>query len=293
LATDGILNVYKPVGPTSFAVVARLRRLLRLRRIGHAGTLDPLASGVLLLLLGRATRLSCYLQALPKTYRVGAYLGKATTTYDEEGEVVWEADPWGIDEGAVHKALAEMTGRFLQQPPSYSAVKVKGKPAYVYARSGQSVQPPPRWVEVYRFQLLEFRLPELFLEVECSQGTYVRSLVHELGLKLGCGAYVRWLMRTAVGPFTVEESIPLSLLEEEIGRAQWSHRLLPLDAGLSYMLAISLGPEEVAAVVNGRPICRPGDGERARAYGPDGALVAILRWDPQQGLWRPETVFAP
>ncbi len=292
MAGDGLINVLKPQGPTSFAVVAALRRLLAVRRIGHAGTLDPLASGVLLVLLGKATRLSRYLVPLPKTYRVVVRLGQATTTYDAEGQPIWGADPSGVTLGALEEALAGLVGRVLQSPPPYSAVKVRGRPAYSYARAGRPLDLPPRWVEVYRAQVVAFQPPQAVLEVECGQGAYVRSLVHDLGVRLGCGAHVVSLVRTAVGPFTVEQAVPLAALEEEARQGRWQEHLLPLEACLPHLPAMALGAEEVQAVAHGRPIVGPGPawGERARAHSPDGSLVAVLRRDERSGLWRPETV---
>jgi len=292
LAADGLISLLKPRGPTSFAVVATLRRLLGVRRMGHAGTLDPLAEGVLLVLLGRATRLSRYLLPLPKAYRVVVCLGQATTTYDAEGQPTWGADPSGVTRQALEEALSGLVGHVLQSPPPYSAVKVRGRPAYSYARAGHPLHLPPRWVEVRRAQVVEFRPPEAVLEVECGQGAYVRSLVHDLGVRLGCGAHVLSLVRTAVGPFTVEEAVPLAALEEAARRGTWREHLLPLEACLPHLPALSLEATEVRAVAQGRPIARPApaQGGRARAHGPDGSLVAVLRWDGGAELWRPETV---
>jgi tRNA pseudouridine55 synthase len=292
LESDGLINLDKPPGPSSFAVVARLRRLLGVRKVGHAGTLDPLAGGVLLILLGRATRLSPYLLSLPKTYRIWVRLGQATTTYDAEGEPTWGADPSHVSLEALQEALSSMVGRILQTPPPYSAIKVRGRPAYSYVRAGQSVQLSPRWVEVRRIQVIRFRGPEVVLEVECGQGAYVRSLVHDLGVRLGCGAHVQALVRTAVGPFTIEQAVPLRQLEDASRSETWRAYLVPLEAALPHLPSLTLDGEEAMAVAHGRPIRRPGPGEGgwAQAHGPDGSLVAIMRWDGAAGLWRPKTV---
>ena len=295
MGSHGLINLDKPQGLSSFAVVARLRRLLGVRKVGHAGTLDPLAGGVLLVLLGRATRLSRYLLSLPKTYRVWVRLGQATTTYDAEGEPTWGADPSQVSLEALQEALSAMVGRILQTPPPYSAVKVGGRPAYSYVRAGRPVHLAPRWVEVHRAQVVQFQPPEVVLEVECGQGAYVRSLVHDLGVRLGCGAHVRALVRTAVGPFTVDQAVPLHQLEDAARSGAWRAYLVPLEAALPHLASLTLDEEEAMAVAHGRPIRRPGPGEGgwARAHGPDGSLVAIMRWDGAAGLWCPETVLAP
>jgi tRNA pseudouridine55 synthase len=290
LAVSGVLNVGKPRGPTSFPVVGQVRRLTDQRRVGHGGTLDPLAEGVLPVLLGRATRLARYLLELPKAYLVEGRLGQATATYDAEGEVTWQADPWAVTAQSLQEALGGFLGAIRQLPPPYSAVRVGGRRAYARARAGEALQLLPRTVHVYRLQLLEFRPPLFVLEVECGRGTYVRSLVHDLGLRLGCGAHVTRLVRLRVGPFALEEAVPLERLAQE-----WRARLLPPDAAVSHLPAVRLEEDQAQAVAHGRPLplaAAPGDAQRLRGYDGQGRLLAVLRREDISGLWRPETVLA-
>lgn len=292
---DGFLNLHKPPGPTSFAMVAKVRRWSRARRVGHAGTLDPLASGVLPLLLGRATRLAPYLLELPKVYRAEVRLGQATTTYDAQGQVTWEGDPSTVDEARLREALVRFQGEVEQTPPLYSALKVAGRPAYLYARAGQPLALPSRRVRIDRLQLLEFQPPLVRLEIECSRGTYIRSLAHDLGLALGCGAHLTSLVRLRLGPFTLEQAASPEEVQEAFASGAWPRLLLPLDFGLSHLPAVHLTPEQAEAARHGRLL--PGnslpsaDADRLRAYGPDGALLAILHREGPG--WRPRTVLAP
>ncbi|GBD13678.1 tRNA pseudouridine synthase B [bacterium HR24] len=288
MAASGVLNVRKPPGPTSFDVVRQVRRLTGQRRVGHGGTLDPLAEGVLPVLLGRATRLSRYLLDLPKAYLVEALLGQATTTYDAQGQVTYEGDPATVSEEALREALQSFRGQIRQVPPPFSAVKVAGHRAYDRARSGQPPQLSPRTVQVYRLNLVEFRPPVLVLEVECGRGTYIRSLVHDLGLKLGCGAHVTRLVRTRVGPFLLAEAVPLGRLADE-----WQTRLLPPEVAVAHLPSAQLDDAQARAVGHGRPLpldALPGQAERLRVHDAQGNLVAVLRRDDSKGLWRPETV---
>ncbi|MCS7276112.1 MAG: tRNA pseudouridine(55) synthase TruB [Dehalococcoidia bacterium] len=290
MAADGILNVHKPRGPTSFQVVRHVRRLTGERRVGHGGTLDPLAEGVLPVLLGRATRLSRYLMDLPKAYRVEGRLGQATDTYDAEGVVTLEGDPSGITLEELRDALASFEGVIQQVPPPYSAVKVGGRPAYARARSGEAPRLAPRAVQVYRLTLLEYRPPVFVMEVECGRGTYVRSLVHDLGLKLGCGAHVLRLVRLRVGPFALEEAVPPERLPQE-----WRERLLPPDAALAHLPSVQLDEAQAQAMRHGRPLALPSGptaSQRLRAYDAAGNLLGVLRKEATGDLWRPETVLA-
>ncbi|HXG41780.1 MAG TPA: tRNA pseudouridine(55) synthase TruB [Dehalococcoidia bacterium] len=290
MAVNGVLNVGKPRGPTSFQVVRHVRRLTGERRVGHGGTLDPLAEGVLPVLLGSATRLSRYLLDLPKTYRVEGRLGQATETYDAEGAVTLEGDFSGITLSGLRQALTAFEGAIQQVPPPYSAVKVGGRPAYARARAGEAPRLKPRTVHIYRLALLDYRPPIFVLEVECSRGTYVRSLVHDLGLRLGCGAHVVRLVRLRVGPFGLEEAVPLERLAQE-----WRERLLRPDAALAHLPAVGLDEAQAQAVRHGRPLflpSAPAQAQRLRAHDAAGHLLAVLRKDATSGLWRPETVLA-
>lgn len=303
MALSGILNLNKPPGWTSFQVVSLVRKGTGIRRVGHAGTLDPTATGVLVVCLGQAVRISEYIQELPKLYRAQIRLGTATDTYDSTGRPILSGDPSRVTEEQIRSALRELTGRIRQVPPSFSAIKLKGEPAYRLARRGEAVCLPPRTVEIYRIALLRFEPPVLELEVECGRGTYIRSLAHDLGQRLGCGAHLGELVRARVGPFRLEEALTVEALREALAGNTWQGLLLPLDRGLEHMPAVTLDREQESWVRHGRPIDAEaptfaslgrGSQERlCRAYGEDGSLIAILTLDRRSGRWRPEKVFAP
>src|SRR5215472_8051059 len=207
----GVLNIYKPAGVTSFSVVAQLRAVTHARRVGHAGTLDPLATGVLPILFEAATRLSEFALKLPKTYEADVHLGFRTATDDAEGEPEPVAPAGGVDEAAVRAALARFVGRIEQEPPAYSAVKIDGQRSYKRARHGDLSRPAARLVEIHSADLLAFQpgeRPVARIRVTCGSGTYLRSLARDLGETLGVGGYLGQLTRTAYGPLRVEDALP-------------------------------------------------------------------------------------
>jgi tRNA pseudouridine55 synthase len=207
---DGVLVMDKAPGPTSFDVVRRIRHAARVRRVGHGGTLDPLASGVLPICLGEATKLAPFLLDADKEYEFSLRLGVETDTYDAAGAVTATADATGVDEARVRAALAAFTGAIEQKPPMYSALKREGRPLYDYARAGETVELAARPVTVYELALVTWRGPEeVSLRMRCSKGTYVRSLAFDLGRALGVGAHVTALRRTRSGPFTLAQARPL------------------------------------------------------------------------------------
>jgi len=300
---NGILNVNKPRGWTSHDVVARVRRLLRVgpphlsgaSRVGHAGTLDPLATGVLLVCVGQATRLAEYLMAGEKTYRAALELGVETDTYDVDGEVVATASVPPLERQDLERALTVFTGEILQTPPPYSAVKQEGVPAYRRARRGEVVQLAPRRVVIHRVQLLEWRSPHLSIEVMCDPGTYIRSLSHDLGQALGCGAVLADLIRLRSGSFTLETAITPDELAAAIEAGQLAQHLLPLEAALGALTQVPIDRDSRDRLVNGQPISAPvaPKGPLGYAVEPDGSVRAILVHDSEAGLWRPKKVFAP
>lgn len=234
---DALLNLYKPAGMTSREAVDAVRRLLGVRRAGHTGTLDPGAEGVLLLCLGKATRLNEFLQWLPKTYRATMVLGVQTSTQDMDGEVVATIDASGVTQEQLEAVLPRFTGQIQQVPPMYSALHHEGKRLYELAREGKVVPREARPVQVHRLQLLRFvpgEHPEAELEIECSTGTYIRTLCADIGEALGVGAYAKTLKRTAIGPFRVEDAVTLQQLEAGdatdylIPMAQAVQELLPV-----------------------------------------------------------------
>ena len=248
----GVLLVDKPPGPTSHDVVAQARVALGFRRIGHTGTLDPFASGLLALCLGTSTRIAQYLSGLDKTYRATALLGVSTATDDVEGEVVKERAGWrGLHEPDVREALRALEGRLEQIPPQYSAKKVGGEPMYQKARRGESIPLDPVSVTVHRIGLEGMQLPYVTFAVECSSGTYVRALARDLGDALGVGAHLTELRRTAIGQMEVDEAIPLKALRPgaELERAHLS----PAQA-LAHLPTVRVTHEEATRLAQGQPV---------------------------------------
>lgn len=287
----GILVVDKPSGMTSHDVVARVRRWSGIRRVGHAGTLDPMATGVLLVCLGQATRVSEYLMASPKQYRATICLGVETDTCDREGEVVRRA-PVSASREEVEAALSSFRGRVLQTPPMYSALKRDGTPLYRLARQGQVVVREARQIEIFALQLVDWSPPQLTIEVTCSPGTYIRSLAHDLGERLGCGAHLAGLTRLASGDFRLEQAVTLDKLAAAFANGEWRRYLLPLDAALTHLPALHLNAAQAAQVRQGMSLpAMPDDPDgEARAYDQEGRLIAILK-RTGGGRWQPDKVF--
>ncbi len=225
---DGILLVDKPSGITSHDVVDRLRRKLQMKKIGHAGTLDPNATGLLIMLIGKATKVSQYLMSLDKSYTGIIELGKATTTYDGEGEVVTTGElPVGLDASRVQAEMDAFRGDQYQLPPMFSAKKVDGVPLYKLARKGQEIEREPRFIRVESFKLEDFTAPDIRFSVSCTKGTYVRTLAHDLGEKLGCGAFLATLCRTRIGQFSLKDAPTLEAIEA-MPLADIRRRLIPI-----------------------------------------------------------------
>ncbi len=300
MSVSGILSVNKEPGETSFGVVGFVRRRSGVRRVGHAGTLDPAATGVLLVCLGQAVRVSEYLMALRKTYRGTVRLGVSTTTDDAEGEVTSTGDASAVTEKTVREALDTFVGEIMQTPPAYSAVKVGGERAYRMARRGEAVALKPRPAQVYRIEIVRFEPPELEIEVECGKGTYIRSLARDLGQALGCGAHLSALCRTRVGPFDVDRAITREELEEAFADGTWGERVLPMDCGLLHLPAITLHIEDEKDIRHGQSVRIDQDrlagvqmapGLECRAYAEDGSFVGIITFDGASEMWKPRKVF--
>jgi len=289
---DGILVVNKPRGLTSHDVVGRVRRLAQQQRVGHAGTLDPMATGVLLVCLGRATRLAEYLMDSPKTYRAVLRLGVETDTYDAEGQIVAQR-PVAAGEPELRAALARFAGEIEQVPPMYSALKRSGQPLYKLARRGLEVERAPRRVTIYAMALRAWQPPEATVEVRCSPGTYIRSLAHDVGALLGCGAHLVELTRLASGAFTLESAVALPDLR---GLADLKDLLRPLEAALQNMPALTLDADAARRVLRGQAIpAEPANtpaGALVRAHDARGRLLAILSFAPEQQAWQPHKVLA-
>jgi tRNA pseudouridine55 synthase len=288
---EGLLLVDKPAGWTSHDVVARIRRVCGTRRVGHAGTLDPMATGVLVLGVGRATKLLTFLVGCDKEYAATVRLGQATVTDDAEGEVVASADAAGVTRSVLDAAVARLTGGIEQVPSSVSAIKIDGQRSYARVRSGEDVQLAARPVTVSRFAVLDVRpvgaCLDVDAEVEVSSGTYVRALARDLGAALGVGGHLTALRRTRVGRFGIGDAVPLETLEPGAPVP-----LLPMGEAARGQFAVhELTAEEAAAVGYGRriPAAREGDPVVA-ALAPDGSLVAML--DESGPEARPVVVFA-
>jgi tRNA pseudouridine55 synthase len=296
---SGILNIDKPTGMTSHDVVDRVRQMTGQRRVGHAGTLDPLATGVLVVCLGQATRVAEYLMA-DKVYRAQVCLGVSTDTHDAEGEVIATAEV-DVNVEELRKALASFVGSIQQVPPMYSALKRQGVPLYKLARQGITVEREPRPVEIHDIDLLAWTLPLLIIRVECSPGTYIRALARDLGQKLGCGAHLQSLTRLASGHFTLEEAVSLDELAEAFAEGNWQEFIYPLDEALLDFAPVVVDAQAEQRIRHGQqvqasPLPPPIEGrewrhELRRAYSQKGELIAILRHDPQTGLWQPKKVF--
>jgi tRNA pseudouridine55 synthase len=287
---SGILLIDKPEGVTSFEVVRRARKALGVRKIGHLGTLDPMATGLLPLCLLEATKLVPYLMPEAKVYRAKVRLGVATDTQDATGAVVATSEALPAP-AQIYQAAAALVGEVTQVPPMYSALHCQGERAYRRARRGEAVDLPPRTVTVYELAVDEVAIPEFTMTVRCSQGTYVRTLAKDLGDALGCGAHLAALRRLAVGAFRVEEALTLAALAE-LGREELGQRIIPLSDCLHGMRPVEVGPDEARRLRQGQILVRPADdltdGEQVRVLA-DAELVAVA----QVRSLTPQMVLAP
>jgi tRNA pseudouridine55 synthase len=248
---DGLLLADKGPGVTSFQVVAHLRRVLRVPKVGHGGTLDPLATGLLPILLGEATKLTAYLQGQDKEYLATIRLGIATDTLDATGTVIAERAVPALDADDVRPVLARFVGDIEQVPPMYSALHAGGRRLHELARAGIAVERPPRRVRVHAFDLVEWASPRLRVRVECGSGTYVRSLAADVGEALGCGAHVEALTRTGVGPLRLEDAVPWAVIQQ--GNASMvAAGVLPADRAVAHLPAAELSPESARRLAQGQ-----------------------------------------
>jgi len=276
---EGLLLVDKPRGVTSHDVVDAARRALGIRRIGHAGTLDPMATGLLILGVGRATRLLRFMADLSKTYEGTGLLGVETDTLDAEGTVVRTAGV-NVDRAALVRAIAGLVGASMQPPPAYSAVKVGGRKLYEAARTGEPVEAAPRLVRVDAFDLLAFDPPRFDFRVTTSGGTYVRVLVADVGADVGSGAHLIRLVRTAIGPFHVRDAVAMG----EAGDP------LPIEAAVAHLPRIDLEPDEATAATHGRILGPAGIEGPYAVFGPERVLIGVYRDDGAKA--RPQVILA-
>ncbi len=289
---SGVLVVDKPIGLTSHDVVQIIRRGTGIRRAGHTGTLDPRASGVLVILIGPAVRLSEFVSASDKRYQATIRLGSATDTYDGDGQITSTAEIGDITEDEFDEVLQTFVGEMEQVPPPYSAVKVKGRKAYEMTRKGEDVELEPRTVHVYSLEILEWAPPEAVVDVYCSSGTYVRSLANDLGKALGTGAHLVGLRRTKSGRFTLRDAVQLRRLQEAFDAGDWYRFLIPAAEALSDWPMVELDADAMELVRHGHRIpADTGATGWARGVSQQGDLVALLEVDEENLEWQPRKVF--
>ena len=298
---NGILNITKPVGQTSMDVVRFVKRLTEERKVGHGGTLDPIAGGVLPIFIGQATRLMEPLIDGRKVYKGKIRLGAATQTYDACGDVTETGDPSGITRKSVEEAFKAFLGPFIQIPPMYSALKRNGERLYDLARAGFEVPREGRLVEVFRINILSYEQPDLEVEIECGRGVYIRSIAHDLGEALGCWGHLTALTRMKTGPFMIEQSVTVDEFSEAVRVGTWADLLYPMDVVVGYMKYGVIGQETETWVRQGGYVDLTGlltpDGmteeeEQCRLYNSAGLFLGLAKYDKRSRLWKPNKIFS-
>ena len=295
---DGMLNIDKPAGMTSMDVVRRIKRASRQKRVGHGGTLDPIATGVIPVCMGQATRMMEYLIDGTKEYRGQIALGVETDTYDALGEVVRTSEPPSIGREELVGVLEAFVGPIEQVPPMYSALKRQGKRLYELARAGVEVEREPRKVEVTSVSIIDWSSPNVTVDVACGRGFYMRSLAHDLGEALGCGGHLRSLVRIRSGPFKLDQAITLVEAEDKFARGVWHEALYAPDVVVGHLRAGVVGKRVEDMIRQGRPIPEglriPGShpNERCRVYGVDGRFLAVLSFNASVRQWQPDRVLS-
>lgn len=293
----GILNVYKEKGFTSHDVVAKLRGITRQKKIGHTGTLDPDAEGVLPVCLGKATKVSELLTEKDKTYRATLLLGLVTDTQDITGTVLRRRAADALTETRAEEAIRGFIGEYDQVPPMYSALKVNGKKLYELAREGKTVERKARRVRIHDIRIVSMELPRAEIEITCSKGTYIRTLCHDIGERLGIGGCMETLVRTRSGPFEIEESYRLEELQEKTEKGELSQMLIPIDVLFSQYQKVQIRQELEARLKNGNPFSIPGmqtrfsDQEYVRVYDSAGNFAAIYKYMQENRQFRTVKMF--
>ena len=295
----GFLNIDKPTGWTSTDVVRKLKGLLKVRKIGHGGTLDPVASGVLPICIGQATKFADTILLGDKEYRLTVTLGDETDTYDSEGKVTNQQPFDTVTLGQVTDTLESLVGTLEQVPPMFSAVRHEGRRLYELARKGIEVERKSRAVELHAASVISFDAPNIVIDIRCSHGFYARSLAHELGRMLGTAAHLSGLVRTRSGKFNLADARAISDIESFARAGDWRDLLLPIDFTLDFLPRVDLDPLKAEMVRHGRqlgiaelPSIRDRLDERVRVY-EDQELLALLRFEPSRGAWQPEKVLPP
>lgn len=303
---DGIVNIYKEAGYTSFDVVAKLRGILRERRMGHTGTLDPQATGVLPVCVGKATKLCELLLDKEKAYEAVMLLGVTTDTEDMTGTILTEKVAQ-VTEEEVRAVAVQFTGVYGQVPPMYSALKVDGKRLYELAREGKEIERKPREVEIFENTPLFFEkdadgfVKTVTLRVRCSKGTYIRSLLRDMGEYLGCGACMKSLVRTQAGAFSIENALTLDEVEKARDEGRLGEIILPIDSFLIKYPAVSVVPEFEKYLYNGNQLAinmltekiQPSDGDGFRVYDTEGKLIGLYLYRANRNQLQPEKMFLP
>jgi tRNA pseudouridine55 synthase len=297
---DLIINLNKTEGLTSQEATTEVKRILKARKAGHTGTLDPMATGVLLVCTNRATRLASYFSSLDKEYTAVMKLGETTDTQDSTGRTIKKTKFSDIERSKIEDLLISFKGRVRQIPPMFSALKHKGKPLYKYARRGEEVQRDCREVNIYDIELLDIDLPFVTFRVVCSKGTYIRTLCNDIGEQLGVGAHLYRLIRTAIGPFSIKDSISIDTLTEAYKTGLESRGIYRMDEALSWMPDLTISDDLVRSVKNGVPLrmdqvspftedMKSSDGIRIKS--PDGRLLAIGSFFKPKRIIRMDVVF--
>lgn len=295
----GIINVYKEKGYTSHDVVAKLRGIVGQKKIGHTGTLDPDATGVLPVCLGKATKVCDMLTDKDKVYEAVLLLGLETDTQDVTGNVIRAVSDFEYDEEVIRACILGFRGEYMQVPPMYSALKVNGKKLYELARAGVEVERQARRVLIHDIQILEMNLPRVRMRISCSKGTYIRTLCHDIGEKLGCGGCMEELIRTKVGSFSIEESMSLEEIQRHQHEGGLEEILVPVDAMFSAYREVHLSPEGDMLVYNGNPILPAHirendiwqDEEQVRVYDTNGRFLALYRYQKSEKRFRVRKMF--
>ncbi|WP_138303190.1 MULTISPECIES: tRNA pseudouridine(55) synthase TruB [Eubacteriales] len=290
---DGIFNVYKEKGYTSHDVVARLRGIAGQKKVGHTGTLDPDAEGVLPVCLGKATKVCDVLTDKSKTYQAVLLLGRRTDTQDISGACLEERDTSGLAKETVRRAVESFLGDYMQTPPMYSALKVDGKKLYELAREGKTVERKARKVQIHRIEIRKMDLPRVWIEVECSKGTYIRTLCDDIGELLGVGGCMEELLRTRVGHFRIEDSVRLSELERYREEGTFEEHLIPVDSVFADCPRLDVPERLEPLLYNGNPLRLPEgeDGQLVRVYDSRGRFIALYRYQQKKHIYKNEKMF--
>jgi tRNA pseudouridine55 synthase len=289
---DGVLVIDKPEGMSSTEVVEHVKKKLRVKKAGHAGTLDPFATGVLPICVGRGTKIAQFILDSDKEYEGDFELGVVTETFDLTGEIVERRPVPDLSLEEIQRVFDQYVGIIEQRPPAFSAAKFHGRPLYKYAREGLKVEKPPKKVEVLVFEALRYDPPLVHFRVYCSKGTYIRSLVHDVGQKLGCGAALVRLKRLRKGPFTLDQALSLNRFDEEVARGEIERHIIPVERALEFIPSLTIGPEVAKRIRQGRPLAISSLANLIRLQKvpqkprvpwlrlitPDGSLVAVLEY---------------